>query len=57
MTHKEIAVEFVVPTVFAIALGMVLGIVLSIGAVYVMDHYFDPVDRPQAHRSVAPTDL
>jgi hypothetical protein len=29
MTRKEIAVEFVIPTAFAIALGLVLGLVLS----------------------------
>jgi hypothetical protein len=31
MTPKEFAVEFVVPTVFAIALGMVVALVLSAG--------------------------
>jgi Na+(H+)/acetate symporter ActP len=29
MTRKEIAVEFVIPTAFAVALGLVLGLVLS----------------------------
>jgi hypothetical protein len=31
MTAKEIAVEFVIPTVFAIAVGLVLGLVVSAG--------------------------
>lgn len=31
MTRKEITVEFVIPTVFAIALGLVLALVLSAG--------------------------
>jgi hypothetical protein len=31
MTRKEIAVEFVIPTVFAIALGLVLALVFSAG--------------------------
>ena len=29
MTPKEIAVEFVIPTMFAIAVGLVLGLVVS----------------------------
>jgi hypothetical protein len=48
MTHKVITLEFVVPTVLAIALG----ILLSIGAVYVIDRYLGPaVDQPVAYRS------
>jgi len=31
MTRKEIAVEFVIPTAFAVAVGLVLGLVLSAG--------------------------
>jgi hypothetical protein len=31
MTRKEIAVEFVIPTAFAIALGLVVALVLSAG--------------------------
>ena len=31
MTPKEIAVEFVIPTIFAIAVGLVLGLVVSAG--------------------------
>jgi hypothetical protein len=49
MTHKLFTLEFVVPTVLAIALG----ILLSIGAVYVIDRYLGPPDQPQAYRSAA----
>jgi hypothetical protein len=49
MTHKEITLEFLVPTLLAIALG----ILLSIGAVYLTDHYLGPVDQPEAYRSAA----
>jgi hypothetical protein len=31
MTRKEIAVEFVIPTMFAVAVGLVLGLIISIG--------------------------
>jgi hypothetical protein len=49
MTHKVITVEFVVPTVVAIALG----IVLSIGAVYLTDKYLGPIEHAEGHHSVA----
>jgi len=49
MTHKAITLEFAVPTVLAIALG----IVLSIGAVYLTDKYLGPIDQAEAHHSVA----
>jgi hypothetical protein len=49
MTHKVIILEFVVPTVLAIALG----IVLSISAVYLIDNYLIPIDQAEAYRSVA----
>jgi hypothetical protein len=49
MTHKEITVEFVFPTLLAIALG----IVLSIGAVYSIETYLSPIDQAEAHYSVA----
>jgi hypothetical protein len=49
MAHKVITLEFVVPTVLAIALG----IVLSIGAVYLIDSYLVPIDQAEAHHSVA----
>ena len=49
MTHKVIILEFVVPTVLAVALG----IVLSIGAVYLIDNYLIPIDHAEAHHSVA----
>jgi hypothetical protein len=48
-TDKAIALEFVVPTVLAIALG----IVLSIGAVYLIDNYLVPIDQAEAYHSVA----
>jgi hypothetical protein len=47
MTHKTITLEFVVPTVFAVALG----IVLSIGAVYLTDRYLGPIDQAEANYS------
>ena len=49
MTHKVITLEFVVPTVLAIALG----ILCSIGAVYLTDKYLGPVDQLEANRSLA----
>jgi hypothetical protein len=49
MTHKVIILEFVVPTVLAIALG----IVLSIGAVYLIDNYLVPIDQAEAYHSAA----
>jgi hypothetical protein len=49
MTHKVITLEFVVPTVLAI----VLGIMLSIAAVYLTDHFLGPGDQPEAYSPVA----
>jgi hypothetical protein len=49
MTQKVITFEFVVPTVFA----AVLGIVLSIGAVYLTERYLGPVDQTEANHFVA----
>jgi len=49
MIHKVITLEFVVPTVLAIALG----ILCSIGAVYLTDKYLGPVDQVEANRSLA----
>ena len=49
MTHKVIAFQFVSPTVLA----AVLGIVLSIGAIYLTNRYFGPVDQSEASHSVA----
>jgi hypothetical protein len=46
MTHKAITLEFVVPTAVA------LGIILSIGAVYLKDKYF-PIKHAEANHSVA----
>lgn len=49
MTHKVITLEFVVPTVAAIALGFVL----SIGAIHLTDKYLGPVDTADIHFPVA----
>jgi hypothetical protein len=48
MTHKVISPSFVIRTVLAI----VLGIVLAVGGVY-LGHYLGPVDQPEAHHFVA----
>jgi hypothetical protein len=48
MTHKVIALEFVIPMVLAIALG----IVLSIGAIYLINTYL-PIDPAEAHYPIA----
>jgi hypothetical protein len=48
MTHKVISLSFVIPTVLAI----VLGIVLAVGSVY-LGHYLAPVDQEEANQSVA----
>lgn len=45
MTRRAITSEFVVPTVLAIALG----VILSIGAVYVADRYLVPIDQAEAN--------
>jgi hypothetical protein len=49
MTRKVIILEFVAPTVLAVALG----IVLSAGAVYLTNRYLGPVDQSEANHSVA----
>jgi hypothetical protein len=49
MTHKAITFKFVVPTVLAIALG----VMLSIGTVHLTDKYPAPVDPAEADYSVA----
>jgi hypothetical protein len=49
MTGKVIALEFVFPTVLAIALG----VVLSIGAVHLTDKYLVPIDQAEAYHSEA----
>jgi hypothetical protein len=48
MTHKMISLHFVIPTVLAI----VLGIVLAFGSVY-LGRYFGPVDQAEANQPVA----
>ena len=45
MTHKVITLEFVVPT----ALAIVLGISLSICAVYLTDCYLGPIEQAEVH--------
>jgi hypothetical protein len=49
MAQKEITFEFVVPTVLAV----VLGIVLSIGALYLENRYLGPIDQAEANHFVA----
>jgi hypothetical protein len=55
MTSKVITLEFVVPT----ALAIILGILLSIGAVRLADNYLGPVidrlidNNPPAHVHIA----
>ena len=48
MTRKVITVEFVVPTALAIALG----IMLSIGAVYLTERYLGPIEQAEAHYAI-----
>ena len=47
-----VTVEFVVPTMIAI----VLGIALSICAVYSIECYLGPIDQAEAYYSVAGSD-
>jgi hypothetical protein len=49
MTNKVITIEFIVSTVLAI----MLGIALSICAVYLIDCYLGPIDQAEARGSVA----
>jgi hypothetical protein len=49
MIRKVRNVEFVVPTVFAVALA----IVLSIGAIYLTEIFLGPIERVEANHSVA----
>jgi hypothetical protein len=49
MTRKVITLEFVVPTLLAIALA----IVLSIGAVHLIENYLGPIDQAEANYSAA----
>jgi hypothetical protein len=48
MTHKVI-LDYVVSTVLAIGLGMLL----SVGAVYLIDNYLGPTDQAEAHYPAA----
>jgi len=43
MTRNVITVEFVIPTVLAIALGLAL----SIGAVYLINNYLSSIDQAE----------
>jgi hypothetical protein len=52
MSRKVIIPEFVVPTVLAISLA----IVLSIGAVHLIDNYLGPIDQAEANYSAAARD-
>jgi hypothetical protein len=45
MTRKVITLEFVVPTLLAIA--------LAIGAVCLIDNYLGPIDQAEAHYPAA----
>jgi hypothetical protein len=47
MTRKVIALEFVVPTLLAV----VLGTVLSIGAVHLTDKYLVPIEQAEAYHA------
>jgi hypothetical protein len=49
MTRKVLTLEFVVPTVLAIAIATVL----SIGAVYLTNIYLGPIEQTEAHYSAA----
>jgi len=49
MTNKVITIEFIVPTRVAI----MLGIALSICAVYSIDCYLGPIEQAEAYYSVA----
>lgn len=48
MTHKMISLNFVIPTVLAV----VLGIVVALGGVY-LGRYFGPVDQAEANQPIA----
>jgi hypothetical protein len=49
MTRKGITLEFVVPTLLALALA----IVLSVVAVYLTEQYLGPIDQAEANYSAA----
>ena len=51
MTHRLITLEFIVPT----ALAIVLGIALSVCAVYLADTYLFPIDQREAHNARGPS--
>jgi hypothetical protein len=49
MTRKVITVEFVVPTVLAVAMASVFSMV----AVYLTETYLGPIEQAEAHYSAA----
>ena len=49
MTRKGITLEFVIPTLLALALA----IVLSVVAVYLTEQYLGPIDQAEANYSAA----
>ena len=51
MIRKVINLEFVVPTVLAVAL--MIG--LTIGAIYLTEIFLGPIEQAEAHHSVAGT--
>jgi hypothetical protein len=52
MNRKVITLEFVVPTLLAVALA----IVLSIGTVHLIDNYLGPIDQAEANYFAAARD-
>jgi hypothetical protein len=48
MTRKVITVEFVLPTLLAVALG----IMVSMGAVYLTERYLVPIEQAEARYAV-----
>jgi hypothetical protein len=53
MTDKVVTQEFVIPTLFAIALTAVL----STGAVYLINNYLGPIDQGEASKiTIGPID-
>jgi hypothetical protein len=52
MSRKVITLDFVVSTLLAVALA----IVLSIGAVHLIDNYLGPIDQAEANYSSAARD-
>jgi hypothetical protein len=49
MTQKVITLEFVIPTVLALALAFVL----SVSAIHLTDKYLGPIDPTESHHTIA----